>query len=758
MKIPSSHRSVCSLLISGFLAVCVGCGEPIYHAVDYQRPSLDIKWSEPSDSSRYEWPLKRQNYIVTKPPPMAYLTSFSEKFSFDNVYEEPLVPWDDLPLGDEAKAFLAEIYDPLPTQLETSLTIDPNEMTGDQAFDLSLDGKRLVLLRNTQLVLYNTETNKRIGSMPLPGDWSSAPPHAVRFCGRSKDFLVASTKQICRISGKDGQISSQVDGCNASIVRWDITPNDDAMVLLSDEGKIYLGHPDLTYFSPANVEDRTYTDVAITEDASHAIAVSESSGAYFSHILNTKDHRVTEFHTIDAEVVHKAIRVVGGLNADAWLDQATWVVALERNKEGSDEKENYLDLRWGYWRPHLAVSCTRDEKTNWFLTVGMRIINDQAQWILFDFGPKSRNHSVAIPLQEKPRRMVASRNGGLVVLLDSAGLHLHPRRAWRSPRRIDIPELGYAVVRTADVKQIELLYEALGRQKRWSAGKCPSELQDYLLSFASELWRSLDRKGDEISEQDKRVLQSLVQWREEGSVLSKTVSGYRHAMDAWEARGNGMSDSVSQGGWKTFEESNRKAQADLKAAVESDNPPSLALLQLTQVSLDLDGDLTAVDPLARRFVELYPDNLRIAGCLGIKLLPQWHGAPGDVVSFFTAHSKLYEGKHSDIVYALMAGRLSRHLYNDSALDWKSFDISRMMSGITEYDRQNWPVEYDMWYAKECLSRLATREQNEQMLRYLMKSVAVFPVVDKNTFWYTRDTVSVPKQIFDDVLARENKSP
>ena len=729
-------------MVSGFLLFCAGCGDPIYDSVSFDPSPATYALELGPDESRYEWPIQGKKYVITKPPPMAYLTSFDEKVSFDNEFDAELVPWDDLALGEQAEAYLDEVFSPLPspTMGDPLLMVEPGAIVGPVSFDLSSDGERLVLLEGTALVLYKVESGKRVGSMPLPGDWSGGAPEAVRFCGRSNDFLVASPEQICRISGKDGSVVRRIDGCRAPLKKWVINHRDDSMLVLTEEGKLYAGDTRLKIFSPSDVGGTTFDDVSLSENGERILAVSGLTPMFFYQ----QNHRVVRQDDIGEIECEGRTTAIAGLNTDAWVDSFDMLALLGNANDDSDNRLKLKAIQM-YWRPHLGVCCSDDEKTNWFLLAGERVVENRRQWILFDFGARSRNHSVAVELNELPERLMADRAGTVVALLDSSGLHVHRRESFRSSERILTDDHAVAMLNQASLEQVEKLYEAIGRQKRWSAGKCPSEIQSELLQTVANRWNALERDSETLDDPQRATLRRIRQWHEAGGIIAKTVSAYRHTRLAWRSRGSGY--NVSAKGWEGFQAEKKLAIEELESIIEERDVPALALGELITLRLHDGAGFAATDPLVRRAVELYPGNLDIAYAVGFMLLPQWRGTAGDIASFALAHSKLYGGKFADIAYGRLIGSLSRYIANEAAADWRSVRIHRAAQGV-EYRRQmRWPVRFNDWYLKETVQRVGGKKESEQILRYFMAELAALPEPNANPFWYTPDILKLPEQIF-----------
>lgn len=721
--------------------ILVGCGDPLYEAVEFQPDAEGLVLTSRGDESRYEWPIRGGNYQVTKPPPLAYLTSFEEQFSFDDDFDAPLVAWDDLELGESAEAFMQEAFRPLPEKpLERVATIDRSEMAGPQAFDLSADGERLVLVKDEELILYNVENGERIGKMALPGDWSSGAAQAVRFCGRNKDFLVASPAQICRISGKDGQVMARIDGCKANLKKWMINHSDESMLMLTEEGKVYGGDSKLKYFSLADVTEEVFVDVALSEDGRRVIGYADRREVFYYQ----ENNRIVSKIDVGAYITVGKNAVIAGINSDGWVDTMDLLtMSGPANDPNAQRKMGHANM---FWRPHFGVACTDNDEYNWFLLVGERVVEDARQWILFDFGPTSLNHSIAAVIDELPERLVASRNARIVALLQSDGLQLHRRESYRSPNRIFMNDRGYAVVNDGPNDQIEKLYEAIGRQKRWVAGECPSQIQTDFLEIVGDRWNYLEKNESELEDRWANVLKRLRQWYQEGSVIAKAVNGYRLDRLAWKARGSGTIETVSRQGWEKYRDFNARSIAEFREIEDSDKVPALALSLYLADRMQEENDITVVDPLIRRAVQLYPADMDIAFAVGFMLTPQWGGAPGEIASFCHSHSQLYSGMFSDIAYARLAGHLTRTLHQ-TAVDFRAIRTDRAIKGIRYRHALHWPVSWELWNLKTSMRLIGANSAMDTIYRYFVAEKASTPKPSRTSQWYTPDVDEIPDKLF-----------
>lgn len=100
---------------------------------------------------------------------------------------------------------------------------------------------------------------------------------------------------------------------------------------------------------------------------------------------------------------------------------------------------------------------------------------------------------------------------------------------------------------------------------------------------------------------------------------------------AWEARGSGFADSVTEEGWKLFHERLQEAADHLTIAIELD-PKNLSTIQqlMGGVALGLHLPREVMETLFEQGVEIDPGDYDIHSAMATYLAEKWHGEPGDM--------------------------------------------------------------------------------------------------------------------------------
>ena len=164
-------------------------------------------------------------------------------------------------------------------------------------------------------------------------------------------------------------------------------------------------------------------------------------------------------------------------------------------------------------------------------------------------------------------------------------------------------------------------------------------------------------------------------------VLAQSYIGYGD-----DARGTGYADTVSESGWRLYEERYRKAQQVL---VEAEKLPAkspewyVAMLVIARgqgwepiKSRALADEAIKFEPGYYYFYRTYADSI----------LPKWNGQPGDSEKFLTESADRIAGDAGDILYFQVGSFLICGCDNDVKLSW-----SRIQKGFAALEKKSGPA-------------------------------------------------------------------
>jgi hypothetical protein len=198
----------------------------------------------------------------------------------------------------------------------------------------------------------------------------------------------------------------------------------------------------------------------------------------------------------------------------------------------------------------------------------------------------------------------------------------------------------------------------------------------------------------------------------------------------WHARGHGYADSVTQQGWKLFDERFRKAQRYLEQAADLRIQDPCTYQELIRVALGL-GSLSRdyMEQAYERGVALEPNFVSTYRAKANYLLPRWYGAPGEWEAWLKKAADDRGGKEGDIIYAWVAGAVARTEYEDffhkTAADYprmrRGFEAALGLDGKNNYDAN---LNYLGFFACIAGDRDTAKNCFERMAGHWMQSIWV----------------------------------
>ncbi|MDB5173639.1 MAG: hypothetical protein JWN51_2412 [Phycisphaerales bacterium] len=102
---------------------------------------------------------------------------------------------------------------------------------------------------------------------------------------------------------------------------------------------------------------------------------------------------------------------------------------------------------------------------------------------------------------------------------------------------------------------------------------------------------------------------------------------------AWEARGGGWANTVTQDGWKQFAIRLKIAQQALEKAYDMDPTDERAAVKMLTVNLGQGGGREEMEKWYKRAMEANPDCMEACTAKSYYLEPKWHGSARDMLIF-----------------------------------------------------------------------------------------------------------------------------
>jgi hypothetical protein len=152
------------------------------------------------------------------------------------------------------------------------------------------------------------------------------------------------------------------------------------------------------------------------------------------------------------------------------------------------------------------------------------------------------------------------------------------------------------------------------------------------------------------------LLQRLQRWagaRPE-SITARVALALAHLEYASDARGSGYASTVSQSGWKLFEERTAEAKRILTEASKLATKCPEWYVAMQMVSQNQSWPVTEARALFEEANKFEPEYYTYARDLASYLLPKWSGEPGDAEKFVQEIADRIGGDKGDILYFQVA--------------------------------------------------------------------------------------------------------
>jgi hypothetical protein len=183
-----------------------------------------------------------------------------------------------------------------------------------------------------------------------------------------------------------------------------------------------------------------------------------------------------------------------------------------------------------------------------------------------------------------------------------------------------------------------------------------------------------DLKSEAPEAEWKSRLQEIRLWVEKKPdsigariALAQTLTGY-----AWKARGGGWANTVTDGGWKLFGERLAEARQVLFNARKLATPCPHWWAAALKVALGEGWENGVYEKLFREAIAFEPTYISYYHRKAYRLLPRWHGEPGDWENFAMTSADALGGEDGDILYARIVWAMLNcgfyeHIFKDCQL-------------------------------------------------------------------------------------------
>lgn len=170
------------------------------------------------------------------------------------------------------------------------------------------------------------------------------------------------------------------------------------------------------------------------------------------------------------------------------------------------------------------------------------------------------------------------------------------------------------------------------------------------------------------------------------SVTARVALATAYYGYAWDARGNGFANTVSESGWKLFRDRSAEAKRILDEASILPTKCPEWYLSMLMVAQNQGWDMADVRSLYDKASNFEPGYYYYARMLASYLLPRWSGEKGATEKFMQEAADRIGGDQGDILYFQVASYVIENNEEDPYLSWerieKGFNASEKQYGVS----------------------------------------------------------------------------
>ncbi len=219
----------------------------------------------------------------------------------------------------------------------------------------------------------------------------------------------------------------------------------------------------------------------------------------------------------------------------------------------------------------------------------------------------------------------------------------------------------------------------------------------------------------------KARLELLKRWinAKPNSITARVALAQFYIGYAWDARGCGYADTVSDEGWKLFHERIRQSKQVLMNATRLSQKCPMWWDNMQTVALAEGWELAEYDEVFNAAIAHEPGNIGSYNNKAHYLLPRWHGKEeGEWQRFATDACNKLGGETGDIMYARIGWAAHESGIYDDFLKDSKYSWPRMKKGMEDIIRQ-YPNSLS---APSELACLATQAKDRECARLMFERI------------------------------------
>jgi hypothetical protein len=157
-------------------------------------------------------------------------------------------------------------------------------------------------------------------------------------------------------------------------------------------------------------------------------------------------------------------------------------------------------------------------------------------------------------------------------------------------------------------------------------------------------------------------IKKLEQWKTENpeSPTPLVVLGRTYLRYAWDARGGGFADSVSDVGWELYRQRIVEAQRLLEESLRLGVNDADVYARLVEVAKSGNMPRERADNWVEESLKVDPTYYPTYEAMAEYLLPRWHGEPGDIERFAADLAQRIPGEDGLVAFGMVARRAQQY--------------------------------------------------------------------------------------------------
>lgn len=194
------------------------------------------------------------------------------------------------------------------------------------------------------------------------------------------------------------------------------------------------------------------------------------------------------------------------------------------------------------------------------------------------------------------------------------------------------------------------------------------------------------RQGHPTEEDWQTHMQLMQQWRDKDpqSITARVALAKAYIAYAWDARGDGKSDTVSDNGWTLFGQRLAQAKNTLDEAASTPGKDAEWYIDMQQISLGQGWDESDSAALFKQAFTFEPQYYYYLQMRAKFLQPKWNGEPGDTERFAKSVADKIGGDDGDILYFQSAVGI---VCGCNEPDVNDFSWPRLQKGYTAFEKK-----------------------------------------------------------------------